>query len=629
MSNARRVSSNSSGSALTAIAQLVCERTGIQLNETHNEMVSSRLQRRLIELKLASPEEYLEFVQANANEIHTLVGLLTTHHTFFFREFAHFEHLRDQVLPKLIPIVRSRAKKVIRIWSAASSRGQEAYSLAMFLSYHLKTRAPDLAFEIVGTDVDPASIQIAKNGVYHHDELKQAPASMVGNHWVRGTGEIEQFVKARASLRDHVRFETQNLIELAGYSVEPFDVIFCRNVFIYFKPEQIKTISTQLIRRLNPEGYLYVGISESLNGLGLGVRNIGPSVYTNAPVPVPAATSVRPAASGNVVPISPAAPAPAPVAAAPLRVMCVDDSPSVLTLLKQILTREQGYEIVATAKNGIEAAEVLKRQNVDLMTLDIHMPEQNGVEYLAKNFRAGHPPVVMVTSVSRDNAELALQALSSGAADYVEKPALSNLRAKGEEIRTKLRCAWDAAQSAVAEKQPARGASEIDRAFAKDAKIENPDRKLRMVYFTFSQRKSLKAIVAGWKGIEPPLVLWAEGAKETLPKLASLLAKDLGRPVLAPDQAPSSMKPGDVYLLDLETQGEAFRQAHSNRVVSILVLGEVTPAAADRVLTWSGAQLIVEDRGPKAKANRLKEAASDVVPLTSFAYQSSEFLCRK
>jgi chemotaxis protein methyltransferase CheR len=413
--------------SIQKLIQLAHELTGVQLTDRHAEMITARLQRRLAQLNLGSLREYLDYFYGHrTEESEKLIGYLTTHHTAFFREFAQFEFLLSDALPQLIPIVTAQNARKIRIWSAACSHGQEVYSLAMFFDLHLKRLAPQLDYEILGTDVDKQSIAIAENGVYLRKELQEAPLSLLGNHWAEGTGEISTFVKAKSSLRNHCRFQVRSLIDL-DLNVAPdqkFDLIFCRNVFIYFNSEQIKNISARLLQCLKPDGYLLVGASESLNGLKLPLKSAGSSIYRHA--------NDHPAQPSVPVPVKP------DLSARLIRILCVDDSPTILGLLKKILTSQFGFEVVGTASNGAEAKHQVELLKPDAVTLDIHMPVQSGIEYLEHNYRPNHPPVLMLSSVVREDQDLADKALRLGAADYAEKPALVNLFETGEEIRAKL-----------------------------------------------------------------------------------------------------------------------------------------------------------------------------------------------
>ncbi|MEO5969685.1 MAG: CheR family methyltransferase [Bdellovibrionia bacterium] len=412
---------------IKAICTLVSAQTGVQLGQKELPMVRARLKKRALFLGYSVLEDYFAYFRKHTkSELTPLISLLTTHHTSFFREFQQFEHLSRSILPELIVRVKSRSEKTVRVWSTGCSRGQEVYSLAMFLDFHLSQMAPELDFQILGTDVDEESIAIAKNGVYQSREIKEVPLIFLSNHWTRGTGAISEFVRVGRKLRSHCSFDTVNMLSLPNWSDQRrFDLVFCRNVFIYFSYPQIKVVASDLLKTLDPSGHLFIGIAESINGLGLDITPCGPSVY-RFKNEMPATKSLAKQKHSG-----------------PIRVMCVDDSPTVQALMKLILRKDLGFEIVATANNGNEARQKLKLHKPDVITLDIHMPEEDGIEYLRRTFGPDHPPVVMVSSVSREDAILTLQAIELGASDYVEKPALDNLSERGEEIRMKLKCVMD------------------------------------------------------------------------------------------------------------------------------------------------------------------------------------------
>ncbi len=216
-------------------------------------MVENRLRARMSRLRLDNISDYVRYLMANKeSESQALLSLMTTHHTYFFREFNHFEFLLNKGLDQILAGVRARGDNTLRVWSAACSRGQEAYSLAMFLNFHVTRAFPGIKIEILGTDVDPESVAIATNGVYKHDELKQSPAMYVDGCWARGTEELSAFSKAKKVIRDMCRFEPGNLLSGQLPSKNKFDLIFCRNVFIYFNEDQIKQVTRALIDRLEP-----------------------------------------------------------------------------------------------------------------------------------------------------------------------------------------------------------------------------------------------------------------------------------------------------------------------------------------------------------------------------------------
>ena len=424
---------NSLMKTLQEVCRIVSDMAGIQLGEKQYAMVESRLRSRMMKLKIEKFEDYLPYLQNHRKEeSQALLSLMTTHHTYFFREFTQFEFLIERGLRELIKAVRARPDKTIKIWSAACSRGQEVYSLAMFFERHLAPLAPELKFEIYGSDVDPESVAIAKNGVYRVEEVRQSPAVYVDGQWIRGQEEISNFMKAKAKLRSYCHFEVVNLFEPQNFlNGKMFDLILCRNVFIYFTPEQIKNISAKILSHLQPHGIYMLGVSESLNGLNLPLASGGPSIYRHKEFVQSTLGKSQDLASEKI-----------------LDVLCVDDSPTILSMLKKILNSENGFRVKATATQGQQALELLKRDKFDVMTLDLHMPVLDGLEFLRKN-GAGDTPVLIVSSVQRDDVSEAQKAIQLGASDYIEKPTLENMEEAGNQIRSKLKTAFKNRQGQV------------------------------------------------------------------------------------------------------------------------------------------------------------------------------------
>lgn len=400
----------------------VSERTGNMVNKKQLNMIESILTKRALSLGLLDEASYINYFKKHQEEeIEHLISIFTTHHSFFFREFEQFEYLKSNILPNLVEQIKNSGRKKIRIWSAACSNGQEAYSLFMYIDQYVKNNNFDLEIEVLGTDIDRVSVKFASNGVYTWDEVKEIPLLYLSKYWTRGTGEISKFAKLKESVRKHFIFKPLNLMETQTFqNLGKFDIIFCRNVLAYFKKSDIETISDAFAGTLNSEGYLFVGPSEILPRSPNGMIKKSPSIYGTEKTPN----------SDQIL----------EKRKMPVRVFCVDDSPSILKILEAILTTDNGFEIVATATNGAEAAKKIKDGLMfDIMTLDIHMPELDGIDYLEKHYTTAHPPIVVLASAARDSRDLALKALSLGAKDYIEKPGFNNLALRANEIRTKLK----------------------------------------------------------------------------------------------------------------------------------------------------------------------------------------------
>jgi chemotaxis protein methyltransferase CheR len=611
------------------VSNVVHKISGNRLGEKQAYMVETRVKKRMMELGLKTADEYMKYIDQNLDhESYILVGLITTHHTFFFREFPHFEILKNK-LPDLLKEAKKRGDKTLSVWSAACSRGHEVYSLAMFLDFHIPQIDPSMNFKILGTDIDGESVKIANNGVYHQNEIKEIPMNFMGNNWAKGTGDIAMYAKVKANLKTRCEFKPGNLLKVSeAVKDQKFDVIFCRNVFIYFEAHQIEMISKDLMARMHPHGVYFSGISEPLSGMKLELHSIGPSAYMHkAAMPKPAAPIAPPTTASNVIPMPSrvVAPAPTPVSYQPqvLRVMCVDDSPSILTLLKKVLTPEHGFEVVATAINGKDAMEKMKTVKVDLMTLDIHMPEMDGVTYLEKNHTRSHPPVMIISSASRADSDTAMRAFKFGASDYVEKPALTNLEERGEEIRTKLRSiVGSATRSTVV--------SSFDKENQKTFTIANPDKKMRIMLASLSDLSALKSFFGDTDNSQPPSLIFFEGQGEILEGIAKEHQRDFKKDVVLFENMDTKLEANKIYFVDFKKFFTMIHKKYATTPTSIMCYGNTSSHAAKLVGDWRGVELLIEDLGEKGNMKHpLKAQATDVVPATSFPYMSCRYLSTK
>lgn len=617
---------------LTKLAEIMSVKTGVQLGDKQLPMIESRLMRRMKQVNVNNWEEYYKYFEKNiATELDELISLLTTHHSFFFREFLHFEAL-EKYLPQIIEQAHLRSDKTIKIWSAACSRGQEVYSLSMFMAHHLATLAPDLKYSILGTDIDRQSVSYARNGVYPRDEIKQIPLMYLSTHWARGTGEISEFVKAKNSIKSNCQFEYANLLDIPELvKKQKFDIIFCRNVFIYFAQEQIKSVTKNMLNSIQPGGLFFVSVSETLKDLQLPVESIGPAIYQQSsgtpsvaktPLKLVTEAKQKPENISQVrqpIPVDTKAETVEVKPSQPLRVFCIDDSSSILFLLKNILTEAEGFQIVGTASDGLEAAEKLSSVQTDIVTLDIHMPNQNGIEYLRANYNPKHPPVVMITAVSRDDSGLAITALHLGATDYVEKPTMNNFNDRADEIRTKLRVAHKA-------KKFTNGATlniDLDKSFLKAFTVHKPETMQRIMVTSVSYRHTLIPLFKELTGTQPPTYIFIEGAESALHAFAKQLSSDCGKTVTYETHLTGKELPGSIILSDLRTCMPQLSKLTQDKKTAIQVFGDISKNANQNVMSWPHSQILIEENTNKDSA--LSKKATDVVPATSFIYLSNEY----
>jgi chemotaxis protein methyltransferase CheR len=250
------------------VRQLIADYAGIKLSLQKRNMVYNRLLRRLRARGLSDFGAYLELVQREgSNEREAFVNALTTNLTAFFREPHHFELLHAHAAR------HGKRGKPLRCWSSACSTGEEAWSVAMVL------REAECPGDVLGTDIDTDVLGTARNGVYRMERTAGLPGERLRKHFLRGTGANDGLVSVRPELRGMVRFGQLNLQSPAWPALEPFDVIFCRNVVIYFDREFQKKLLARLADLLVPGGLLMVGHSESFPAAHPGFRSCGRTAY--------------------------------------------------------------------------------------------------------------------------------------------------------------------------------------------------------------------------------------------------------------------------------------------------------------------------------------------------------------
>jgi chemotaxis protein methyltransferase CheR len=256
------------------IQRFLRERTGIELKTGKEALVMGRLDRRLRHHGLVSYTEYFRLLGdgGDVDETRMATDLLTTNETYFFREPAHFSFLREWAAR------RGRAAGSVRIWSAASSTGEEAYSIAMTLADALPAQQH---WEIVGTDISTRVLETARRGMYPIAAAPKIPRDLLQQHCLRGRDEFDGFLAIAASLRSQVRFEPANLLDLP-VSLGQFDLIFLRNVMIYFELDTKRDLIARVERMIRPGGYLIISHSETLSGIQTGLKLVSPSIYRRA-----------------------------------------------------------------------------------------------------------------------------------------------------------------------------------------------------------------------------------------------------------------------------------------------------------------------------------------------------------
>ncbi|SMF95113.1 chemotaxis protein methyltransferase CheR [Methylomagnum ishizawai] len=255
------------------IRDFIYRKTGIAMGDSKKALVSGRLFKRLQHCGLRNFNEYFALITSGSfpKELQTAIDLLTTNETYFFREEKHFEFLKTQVLPA------ARRGGTYRVWSAACSSGEEPYSLAMLLADSLG----GMEFDILASDISTRVLEKARRGLYPMERVERIPPEYLKRYCLRGTGEYDGMLLIEKQLRAKVRFEQVNLIAPMP-DVGQFDLIFLRNVMIYFDMETKRQVVGQLLKALKPRGYFFIGHSESLMGVTDKLTMLRPSIYRHA-----------------------------------------------------------------------------------------------------------------------------------------------------------------------------------------------------------------------------------------------------------------------------------------------------------------------------------------------------------
>lgn len=258
--------------AFEKLTTLVKVHSGIHLNASKKQLVVGRLSKRLRHLNLNDYESYYEECIASPEELQTMINTITTNETSFFRESHHFDFMAQTILPfvKTSPF---------RVWSAAASIGAEGYSIAMELDSSLRERG--IEWEVIGTDINTDVLEQASTGIYPIRFADQIDESYLKRYCLKGTGKHEGEFMIDDYLRSKVRFTNANLMMPIASELGKFDVIFLRNMLIYFDNVNKKKIIDNVLKVLKPGGYLFIGHAESIGHITNAVRQIRPTIYIN------------------------------------------------------------------------------------------------------------------------------------------------------------------------------------------------------------------------------------------------------------------------------------------------------------------------------------------------------------
>lgn len=257
------------------LAQLIFDFTGILMAESKKDLVENRLQKRLKELKLKSFTQYLELIKDPlSQEKEHLIDEVTTNKTFFYREAEHFSFLKNNILPEYL----KSDKSDIKIWSNACSSGEEVYTIAIHLQEFNKRSVNSIPYHLFGSDISTKMILEAEKGIYSENMATEIPDEILKQYFLRSVKRELSLLKFKNEYRNNIQFFPFNLTKPFD-QIPMMDVIFCRNVLIYFNREIQELVIKNICSRLNNGGFLFISHSESIMGFDVPLKKVAPSIY--------------------------------------------------------------------------------------------------------------------------------------------------------------------------------------------------------------------------------------------------------------------------------------------------------------------------------------------------------------
>jgi len=270
------------------LRDLIGSQCGMVLAPAKRIMLETRLGKRVRALGLDSLAAYCEFIRSprgKKEEWPSFIDAITTHKTNFFREPAHFDFLLERALPELLRYGAAGTRRPLRLWSAGCSTGEEPYTLAIVLSGYLPSSGePACLFRICATDISTAVLETAERAVYSEEDVQPVPEELRRRCFLRSKDHCRGMVRIIPGIRALIEFRQLNLMEADYGFADPLDVVFCRNVMIYFERSTQELILNRICRTLRLGGFLFMGHAESLNGLNLPLVPVAPTVYRRTDV---------------------------------------------------------------------------------------------------------------------------------------------------------------------------------------------------------------------------------------------------------------------------------------------------------------------------------------------------------
>jgi chemotaxis protein methyltransferase CheR len=263
------------------LSEFIHASCGIKITPAKKVMLESRLSKRLKNLCIHTFGDYCEYLfspRGMQDELVHMLDMVTTNKTDFFREPAHFSYLVEKAVPELIKLRGAGSAGMLGVWSAGCSTGEEPYTIAMVLN-DLNDKYPDFRYMVLATDISTKVLDIAKLGIYSEDKVAPVPDILKRRYVMRGKDSRQGMIRIVPALRERVKFRRLNFMEGDFGMSERVDIIFCRNVIIYFDRITQEKLLKRFCGHLVPGGYVFMGHSETLQGMDLPLVPVAPTVY--------------------------------------------------------------------------------------------------------------------------------------------------------------------------------------------------------------------------------------------------------------------------------------------------------------------------------------------------------------
>ncbi len=254
---------------------------GIKMPEVKKTMLQSRLHKRLRELNMTSYKDYIEYLfskEGQQIEVIHMIDMVSTNKTDFFREPVHFDFLHSHALPELLS--GDRSNRQIKLWSAGCSSGEEPYTISISLCEFMEQH-PLLAFDysILATDISTRVLKTASEGIYKEARVEMLPLNLKKKYLLRSKDKTSPTIRIIPDLRRRINFHRLNFMDNAYNVPDSYDIIFCRNVLIYFDRETQEKVINRLCAKLKPNGFFFLGHSESITNFNVPLKQLKPTIF--------------------------------------------------------------------------------------------------------------------------------------------------------------------------------------------------------------------------------------------------------------------------------------------------------------------------------------------------------------